>query len=90
MPTLHTANRTAQSGLRLIEAAICELLTVHPGLGNTDIARALGLESYSEIKDGKATGENFLTHSILKEMVRTNILERSSDYHPRYSVNRAV
>lgn len=90
MPSIHKASRTAQSGLMLIQAAICELLEVHPDLGNTEIARALGLQSYSEIKEGKATGENFLTHAILKEMVRNGILQRSDDHHPRYSLGRAA
>jgi hypothetical protein len=88
MPTFHTANRTAQGGLRLIEAAICELLSVRPGLGNSEIARALSLESFSEKIDGKTTGENFLTHAILCAMVRENIVERSDDHHPRYSLRR--
>ena len=51
----------AQEGLRHIESAILMLLDAHPdGLGNAQIADALGLRS--SIRDGQ---RNYLTYSVL-------------------------
>ena len=51
----------AQEGLRHIEDAILALLESHPaGLGNAQIADALGLRS--AIRDGH---RNYLTYSVL-------------------------
>ena len=53
--------RVAQLGLRLIEEAILTLLHSRPeGLGNSEIAQQLNLES--EIRDAH---KNMLTHSML-------------------------
>ena len=53
--------RVAQLGLRLIEEAILTLLRSRPeGLGNSEIARQLNLES--EIQ---GANRNYLTHSVV-------------------------
>ena len=55
------AHVLAQEGLRHIESAILMLLDTHPaGLGNAQIADALGLRS--SIRDGL---RNYLTYSVL-------------------------
>ncbi len=56
-----TAHVLAQEGLRHIEQAILMLLDAHPsGLGNSQIANALGLRS--SFRGGQ---RNYLTYSVL-------------------------
>lgn len=77
-----TLRKLAAGGVGQIENAIRQLLTSHrEGLRNVDIARELGLESYSSQRGDRRNGEHFLTHSILQAMVRENtVVKRGARY----------
>jgi hypothetical protein len=56
-----TAASNASEGLKLLEKSILDCLKAHPaGLGNSDLARTLGLES-----DFGGKQKNYLTWSVL-------------------------
>ncbi len=62
----------AQKGLTLLEEAIIELLAQHPeGLGNAEIADALGLRS-----DYKGGNKDYLSWSVLGLMMNANKIVR--------------
>jgi hypothetical protein len=62
----------AQMGLALLKEAVCEALTARPeGMGNAEVARALGIRS----KYGKKT-EDYLSWSVLGMLLNEGVVRR--------------
>ena len=67
-----TSIEKASRGLALLREAILELLHAHPeGLRNTDIAKALDLES-----DHQGKQRDYLTYSILGLLLRDRKVQK--------------
>lgn len=65
MEALNKLEKAAE-GLRLLEEAIVEELRGHPqGLGNSELARALQLES-----DHQGRHDNYLTYSVVGGLLK--------------------
>lgn len=63
----------AQEGLKLIYESILEILEINPeGLGNSQIAEVLGLES-----SHNGNSKNFLTYSVLGNLMKQDKVSKS-------------
>jgi hypothetical protein len=70
----------AREGLKLIKVAILECLQKHPqGIGNSDIAKELKLES-----DFLGKQKNYLTYSVLGLLLKENKIMTEKIEHNRF------
>jgi hypothetical protein len=70
----------ANNGLKLIKEAILECLNKHPkGIGNSDIAKELNLES-----DFLGKQKNYLTYSILGLLLKEKKITTEKIENSRY------